>query len=139
MEKETFKFGTGIKVWIIICIVDIVLSVILGTYIIYDAYADFNYFITGQRPSFIWILLDEMIFDLIWMLMMVTNIMIAASYIWLLTGKRRCAFFFIVILKLIQTIGTIVTSGLPAGFMLLGFIMPVITFVILLKYWRQMA
>jgi len=139
MEKGKFKFGIGIKVWISICIFDIVLSSLLGTYIVYDAYADFNYFITSQRPSFMWIFLNNMIYSPVWILTTVTNITIVASYIWLLIGKRRCAFFFIVLLKLIQFIGTIAApDDVSVGIMALGFIMPIITFVVLLKYWRQM-
>jgi len=107
MEESKVTFGTGIKVWSVLCIAAGSLTAILNL-------------VSGNY------------------LMAITGIIFPVCYIWLLIGKKRLAFFLIVAVATVGCALNIAVYNVNIIIALLGFVNPLITFVLLSKYWHQM-
>ncbi len=106
MDENKLKFGTGLKVWCIFCIIMNALvifpNILLGYY---------DLVIIGAIGAFL--------------------------YIWLLTGKKRLAFYLIAAVTVIIFLINILKY--KVGFTsAVGFLNPIITYALLSKYWQEM-
>lgn len=107
MGENKMEFGTGIKVWCVICIVAGFCSVILNLV---------NGYLT----------------------MAIIGCVFPACYAWLLIGKKRFAFFLIVIGAAAIFIINVAINHINIILSLVGFANPLIAFALLSKYWQQM-
>lgn len=71
-------------------------------------------------------------------ILFILGILVSAAYVWLLTSKKRLAFYLIVLFVIAVMIVNIVVYHTSIVTSLSGILNPVITYALLIKYWKDM-